>query len=126
MMKKERKNMGEKHENNFILPDGLKVPNINLDVNKPKISPIASKCIEQMNAQFKKDAEERGRKIDEFLQRDKERTEGIKKISELIAMLAKSTASNDKLSKRMFWLTVATAILTIVQIVIAIIQLASR
>lgn len=118
--------MGEKHENNFILPDGLKVPNINLDVNKPKISPIASKCIEQMNAQFKKDAEERGRKIDEFLQRDKERTEGIKKISELIAMLAKSTASNDKLSKRMFWLTVATAILTIVQIVIAIIQLASR
>ncbi|MFU0832776.1 MAG: hypothetical protein ACFWUC_07545 [Oscillospiraceae bacterium] len=115
-----------KYGNNSNLPEKIEVPRFDLNDYNFNISPAFTKEMEQIEANLQEAAKERSRIIEEHIQREKERTEGIKKISELIKMLAKSTASNDKLSKRMFWLTVATVGLAVVQIVIAIISLVYR
>lgn len=59
----------------------------------------------------------------EHTQREKENSEEIKNISKLISAMEETNASNQKLSRRMFWLAMATVTLATIQIVVAIIGL---
>lgn len=59
----------------------------------------------------------------EHTQREKENSEEIKNISKLISAMEQTNASNQKLSRQMFWLAMATVTLATIQIVVAIIGL---
>lgn len=79
---------------------------------------------ERMQESVQEGARKRYQRNQEQTQREKENNEEIKNIGKLIAAIEQSNAKNDKLSTRMFWLTVATVILAAVQIAIAVITAA--
>lgn len=66
--------------------------------------------------------QEHSRQKRERDRREKENNEEIKNIGKLITAIESSNTKSDKLAKRMLYLTIATVILTIVQVVITILK----